>query len=64
MKPQPWRGISDKRLSTDPYPLAPRLTPLKSILAKLDPPSPPPEPLPPLKSGMGPSHGHGRQRRR
>lgn len=30
------------------YPLAPRLDPLKSILAKLDPPKPRPEPLPPF----------------
>jgi hypothetical protein len=39
------------------YPFAPRLDPLKSILAKLDPPKPRPEPLPPLKSGMGLSVG-------
>jgi hypothetical protein len=44
------------------YPLAPRLDPLKSILAKLDPPDPRPEPLPPLKPGMGPSVGRGRRR--
>jgi hypothetical protein len=36
------------------YPLAPRLDPLKAILAKLDPPKPKPEPLPPLRPGMGP----------
>jgi hypothetical protein len=47
----------------DPYPLAPRLDPLKAILAKLDPPAPRPERLPPLKPGMGPSHGQGRRRR-
>jgi hypothetical protein len=29
------------------YPLAPRLDPLKAILAKLEPPTPQPEPLPP-----------------
>ena len=46
----------------DPFPFAPRLLdPLKSILAKLDPPQPQPEPLPPLKSGMGPSQGRGRR---
>jgi hypothetical protein len=50
-------------LDYDPYPLAPRLDPLKSILAKLDPPAPRPEPLPPLKAGMGPRHGVGRRRR-
>ena len=42
-------------LDTDPYPLAPRLTPLKSILAKLEPPAPKPEPLPPPRPGMAPS---------
>jgi hypothetical protein len=30
------------------YPFAPRLDPLKSVLAKLDPPKPRPAPLPPL----------------
>ena len=44
-------------------PLAPRLDPLKSVLAKLDPPKPKPEPLLPLKPGMGPRHGVGRRRR-
>jgi hypothetical protein len=44
------------------YPLAPRLDPLKSILAKLDPPAPRPEPLPPLKPGIGPSRGQGKRR--
>ena len=50
-------------LDYDPYPLAPRLDPLKAILAKLDPPAPRPEPLPPLKPGMGPRVGQGRRRR-
>ena len=45
------------------YPLAPRLDPLKTILAKLEPPKPQYEPPPPLKPGMGPSHGQGRRRR-
>ena len=44
------------------FPLAPRLDPLKAILAKLDPPKPLPERLPPLKPGMGPTHGQGRRR--
>jgi hypothetical protein len=45
------------------YPLAPRLDPLKAILAKLEP-SPPSAraPLPPLRPGMGPTHGQGRRR--
>ena len=45
------------------YPLAPRLDPLKSVLAKLDPPKPAYVPLPPLRPGMGPTHGKGRRRR-
>ncbi len=44
------------------FPLAPRLDPLKAILAKLEPPKPQYEPPPPLKPGMGPSHGQGRRR--
>jgi hypothetical protein len=42
-------------LEYDPFPHAPRLDPLKAILAKLEPPAPKPElPLPPLKTGMAP----------
>jgi hypothetical protein len=41
-------------LDYDHFPFAPRLDPLKAILAKLEPSTPPPEPLPPLKSGMTP----------
>ncbi len=51
-------------IDDDPYPHAPRLDPLKAILAKLDPPAPQPEPLPPLKSGMTPRRGIGRRGRR
>jgi len=43
----------------DRYPLAPRLDPLRAILAKLDPSPPRPEPLPPLKPGMGATRGQG-----
>jgi hypothetical protein len=50
-------------LEYDPFPFAPRIDPLKAILAKLDPPTPQPEPLPPLKPGMGPRVGRGRWRR-
>jgi hypothetical protein len=46
-------------LEHDPFPHAPRLDPLKTILAKLEPPAPQPEPLPPLKAGMAPSVGAG-----
>lgn len=45
------------------YPFSPRLDPLKSVLAKLDPPKPRLEPLPSLKPGAGPIHGQGRRRR-
>ena len=45
------------------FPYAPRLDPLKAILSKLEPPAPKPQPLPPLKPGMGPSVGRGRRRR-
>ena len=43
-------------LEYDPFPYSPRLDPLKAILAKLEPPAPQPEPLPPLKPGMTPQH--------
>ena len=45
-----------------PFPYAPRLDPLKPILAKLEPPAPQPEPLPPIKSGMTPSIRRGKRR--
>jgi hypothetical protein len=45
------------------YPRAPRLDPLKAILAKLEPPAPRPEPLPPLPAGAVPRVRRGRQRR-
>jgi hypothetical protein len=44
------------------FPLAPRLDPLKAILAKLDPPPPQPESLPPLPSGAASRVGRGRRR--
>jgi hypothetical protein len=49
-------------LEYDPFPLAPRLDPLKAILAKLDPPAPQPEPLPSLPAGGGPRVGRDRRR--
>jgi hypothetical protein len=52
------RTLDDERFF-----LAPRLAALKAILAKLDPPAPRPEPPPPLRPGMGPTHGQGRRRR-
>jgi hypothetical protein len=44
------------------YPLAPRLDPLKAILAKLEPSRPPYE-LPPPLPAAGPRVGRGRRRR-
>ena len=41
------------------FPLAPRLDPLKAILAKLEPPKPVYQPLP---AGAGPIHGNRRRR--
>jgi hypothetical protein len=50
-----------RTIDEDRYPRAPRLTPLKTILAKLEPPLPRPgEPLPPLPAGAAPK----RRRRR
>jgi hypothetical protein len=45
------------------FPLAPRLDPLKAILAKLDPQPPRPELPPPIRSGMTPTPRRGRWRR-
>lgn len=44
-------------LDYDRYPFAPRLDPLKAILAKLEPPKPQPQPLQPLPAGPGPASG-------
>jgi hypothetical protein len=50
-------------IDDDPFPHAPRLDPLKTILAKLEPAAPQPERLPPLRPGMGPRVGRGRRQR-
>jgi hypothetical protein len=49
-----------RAIDEEHYFLAPRLDPLKAILAKLEPPAPEPEPLPPLRPRMGPTHRQGR----
>lgn len=41
----------------------PRLDLLRAILVKLDPQSLGPQPLPPLRAGMGPRRGRGRRQR-
>ena len=51
------RAIDDDR-----YPMAPRLDPLKALLAKLDPPKPAAPLPPPLPAGAGPRVGRGRRR--
>jgi hypothetical protein len=51
-----------RTINDDPYPLPPRLAPLKAILAKLDPSEPDPQPSPPLTASMAPSKA-GRRRR-
>ena len=56
-------GLLRRALDEARYPLSRRYDPIKAILAKLDPPAPKPEPLPPLRPGMGPTHGQGRRRR-
>jgi hypothetical protein len=52
-----------RTLDFDPFPHAPRLDPLKSILEKLEPAPPKPERPAPLRPGMAPTHGQGRRRR-
>jgi hypothetical protein len=49
-------------VESDRYPFSPRMPTLSATLAKLDPPAPRPERLPPLKPGMGPGVGRGRRR--
>jgi hypothetical protein len=56
-------GLLRRALDEARYPFSRRYDPIKAILAKLEPPVPRAEPLPPLRRGMGPSHGQGRRRR-
>jgi hypothetical protein len=53
-----------KALDDDPFPRSPRLNPLKSVLAKLDPASVP-RPIPPFKAPpAGPTRSRGGRRAR
>jgi hypothetical protein len=52
-----------RTIDDDPYPLSPRLVPLKAIPARLDPPQPPSRSGPPLQARDAPSTA-GRSRRR
>jgi hypothetical protein len=52
-----------RTINDDPYPLSPRLVPLKAILAKLDPPLPPSGSAPPLQARDAASTANRRRRR-
>lgn len=52
-----------RTLDNERFPMAPRLDPPKSILAKLDPPAPRAPLPPPLRPSLAPTHGQGRRRR-
>jgi hypothetical protein len=52
-----------RTINDDPYPLSPRLAPLKAILEKLNPPQPPSGSAAPLQARDAPSAA-GRRRRR
>jgi hypothetical protein len=43
-----------RSIDEDRFPLAPRQAPIRAILAKLEPPTPKADPLPPLKPGLAP----------
>ena len=51
-----------RAIDADRYPLSPRISTLRDILAKLQPPEPAPAPLPPLKAYV-PPRGWAKQRR-
>ena len=52
-------GLLRRAIDEARYPYSRRYNPIKAILAKLSPPKPQPDPLPPLKPGIGPRHGVG-----
>jgi hypothetical protein len=53
--------LLQRTINDDPYPLSPRLAPLKAILARLSPPQPPSDP-PPELPGRDPRSAAGRRR--
>jgi hypothetical protein len=55
-------ALLKRTINDDRYPLSPRITVLRRILAKLEPPKPAPAPLPPLKV-YAPPRGSAKQRR-
>ena len=53
-----------RMIEADRFPLAPRLRPIKSALAKLDPPAAPPvEPWPPPRAWVNSTIGQRKRRR-
>jgi hypothetical protein len=52
-----------RTINDDPYPLSPRLVPLKAILARLNPPQPPSGPTLPLPARGAPVAASRRRRR-
>jgi hypothetical protein len=56
-------GLLRRAIDEARYPYSRRYTPIKAILAKLDPPAPRLESHPPLPAGGGPRVGRGRRRR-
>jgi hypothetical protein len=56
-------ALLKRTIDEDRFPHAPRLAPLKAILAKLVPPPPQPAPRLPSRAPAPPSHGRWRRRR-
>jgi hypothetical protein len=55
-------ALLKRAIDEDRYPLSPRITQLRGILAKLEPPKPTPAPLPPLRHYTLPRHTAARRR--
>jgi len=55
-------ALLKRTIEDDRYPLSPRISMLRGILAKLEPPKPTSAPLPPLKA-YAPPRGTAKQRR-
>ena len=57
-------ALLKRAIDDDRYPLSPRISVLRGILAKLEPPKPAPAPLPPLKAYAPPRRTAKQQRTR
>jgi hypothetical protein len=55
-------ALLKRAIDDDRYPLSPRISVLRGILAKLEPPKPAPAPQPPLR-GYEPPRARAKQRR-